>query len=241
MGAASGGRLMFGAGRRRHIDVGLGPIGYDGGMCQPSSSSLYRRHRFPREVIAQAVWLYFRFPLSLRMVEEMLAARLGAATYVPWTRSSSPSQAKNIGCGAPSIRTASSSMFSSKVVGIERRAALDAQAVEEDRACAARHDHGQAALHRRSKERHGIERRASPAQGAQQQGREFTPAHATTGADHEPVQIRPACTISQASKWRPLKSSLDVRSSFAARAFRIMAAVSGAATCTQPAQRRVNV
>jgi putative transposase len=26
-------------------------------------------------VIGQAVWLYFRFPLSLRMVEEMLAAR----------------------------------------------------------------------------------------------------------------------------------------------------------------------
>ena len=36
---------------------------------------LYRRHRFPAEVIAQAVWLYFRFPLSLRMVEDILAAR----------------------------------------------------------------------------------------------------------------------------------------------------------------------
>lgn len=36
---------------------------------------LYRRHRFPAEVIAQAVWLYFRFPLNLRMVEDMLAAR----------------------------------------------------------------------------------------------------------------------------------------------------------------------
>jgi len=35
----------------------------------------YRRHRFPKEVISYAVWLYFRFPLSLRMVEEMLAAR----------------------------------------------------------------------------------------------------------------------------------------------------------------------
>ncbi|EJT01363.1 transposase (plasmid) [Rhizobium sp. CCGE 510] len=30
--------------------------------------------RFPAEVIAHAVWLYFRFPLSLRMVEDMLAA-----------------------------------------------------------------------------------------------------------------------------------------------------------------------
>jgi putative transposase len=36
---------------------------------------LYHRHRFPAEVISYAVWLYFRFPLSLRMVEEMLAAR----------------------------------------------------------------------------------------------------------------------------------------------------------------------
>ncbi|WP_168880191.1 IS6 family transposase [Rhizobium sp. P28RR-XV] len=36
---------------------------------------LYRRHCFPGEIIAHAVWLYFRFPLSLRMVEDMLATR----------------------------------------------------------------------------------------------------------------------------------------------------------------------
>ncbi|MCM8735371.1 IS6 family transposase [Azospirillum sp. A1-3] len=35
----------------------------------------YAGYRFPAEVITTAVWLYFRFPLSLRMVEEMLAAR----------------------------------------------------------------------------------------------------------------------------------------------------------------------
>jgi putative transposase len=35
----------------------------------------YAGYRFPAEVINHAVWLYFRFPLSLRMVEEMLAAR----------------------------------------------------------------------------------------------------------------------------------------------------------------------
>src|ERR1700757_1178632 len=35
----------------------------------------YAGHRFPVEIISHAVWLYFRFPLSLRMVEEMLAAR----------------------------------------------------------------------------------------------------------------------------------------------------------------------
>jgi putative transposase len=33
----------------------------------------YSRHRFPAEVIQHAVWLYFRFPLSLRNVEDLLA------------------------------------------------------------------------------------------------------------------------------------------------------------------------
>jgi hypothetical protein len=35
----------------------------------------YRRHRFPIDVIQQAVWLYFRFPLSFRDVEDLLAQR----------------------------------------------------------------------------------------------------------------------------------------------------------------------
>src|ERR687889_310491 len=43
-------------------------------MTMPARSR-YAGHRFPPEVIGHAVWLYFRFPLSLRMVEEMLAAR----------------------------------------------------------------------------------------------------------------------------------------------------------------------
>ena len=40
-----------------------------------TSKSIDRGYRFPAEVIEQAVWLYFRFPLSLRMVEDLLAAR----------------------------------------------------------------------------------------------------------------------------------------------------------------------
>ena len=35
----------------------------------------YRRHRFPSEIIQHAVWLYFRFPLSYRDVEDLLAER----------------------------------------------------------------------------------------------------------------------------------------------------------------------
>ncbi|MGV1914044.1 IS6 family transposase, partial [Agrobacterium vitis] len=32
-------------------------------MTRFARDPLYRRHRFPAEVIAHAVWLYFRFPL----------------------------------------------------------------------------------------------------------------------------------------------------------------------------------
>ncbi len=41
----------------------------------------YRRHRFPIEVIEQCVWLYFRFALSYRNVEEMMAKRGVQVTY----------------------------------------------------------------------------------------------------------------------------------------------------------------
>jgi putative transposase len=50
----------------------------------------YRGHRFPAEVIAQAVWMYFRFPLSLRIVEDLLAARgiiVSHETVRRWPRS----------------------------------------------------------------------------------------------------------------------------------------------------------
>jgi putative transposase len=45
------------------------------------SVSLYHRHRFPAEIISHCVWLYFRFALSFRDVEEMLAMRGVALTY----------------------------------------------------------------------------------------------------------------------------------------------------------------
>ena len=35
----------------------------------------YARHRFPPDVIGHAVWLYFRFTLSFRDVEDLLAER----------------------------------------------------------------------------------------------------------------------------------------------------------------------
>ncbi len=47
------------------------------GAVQPCVNSpiSFKGYRFPRDVISYAVWLYYQFPLSLRMVEEMLAAR----------------------------------------------------------------------------------------------------------------------------------------------------------------------
>ena len=41
----------------------------------------YARHHFPPEVIRHAVWLYVRFTLSYRDVEELLAERGIEATY----------------------------------------------------------------------------------------------------------------------------------------------------------------
>ena len=46
-----------------------------------SAAVSYKRHRFPQQIIAHAVWLYFRFPLSLRMVEEMLLERGIVVSY----------------------------------------------------------------------------------------------------------------------------------------------------------------
>ena len=55
----------------------------------PAAKSPYAGYRFPGEFISHAVWLYFRFPLSLRMVEEMLAARgieVSHETVRQWAR-----------------------------------------------------------------------------------------------------------------------------------------------------------
>src|ERR1700733_5826417 len=42
-----------------------------------SRSVGYKRHRFSPAIIAHAVWLYFSFSLSLRLVEDAAGARHG--------------------------------------------------------------------------------------------------------------------------------------------------------------------
>ena len=41
----------------------------------------YKGHRYPVEIINHCVWLYFRFPLSLREVEELMLVRGVAVSY----------------------------------------------------------------------------------------------------------------------------------------------------------------
>ncbi|RTR10894.1 IS6 family transposase, partial [Azospirillum griseum] len=53
----------------------------------------YAGDRYPTEIIATAVWLYVRFPLNLRMVEELLAARgitVSYETVRQWARKFGP-------------------------------------------------------------------------------------------------------------------------------------------------------
>ena len=59
----------------------------------------YKRHQFPADVIRQAVWLYFRFTLSFRDVEEMLAQRGIEDSYETvrcWTIKFGPKIAANL-------------------------------------------------------------------------------------------------------------------------------------------------
>jgi len=45
------------------------------------SESLYKRHRFPPAIIQYAVWLYYRFNLSHRDIEDLLAERGITVSY----------------------------------------------------------------------------------------------------------------------------------------------------------------
>ena len=43
--------------------------------------NIYKRHRFPASIIQHAVWLYYRFNLSIRDVEDLLAERNISVSY----------------------------------------------------------------------------------------------------------------------------------------------------------------
>jgi hypothetical protein len=105
---------------------------------------IYAGHRYPAEIISYAVWLYFRFPLSLRMAARGISVT--HETIRQWglkfgrefanrIRRRAPrrgdkwhldevvisfSPGRSIGSGVPSTRTASFSMFWSRA-GATRR------------------------------------------------------------------------------------------------------------------------
>src|SRR5438477_3838240 len=64
----------------------------------------YRRHRFPAEIIQHAIWLYLRFTLSYRDVEELLAERgldVSYETVRRWVLKFGPLIARRLRRGRP--------------------------------------------------------------------------------------------------------------------------------------------
>jgi putative transposase len=60
----------------------------------------YKKHCFPPQIIARAMWLYFGCPMSLRLVEEMLVERglvvSSCETIRRWSRKFGPAYAKQL-------------------------------------------------------------------------------------------------------------------------------------------------
>ena len=59
----------------------------------------FKRHRFSPQIVAHAVWLYLRFNLSLREVEEMLLERgidVSYETVRRWNAKFGPQIARNL-------------------------------------------------------------------------------------------------------------------------------------------------
>jgi len=73
------------------------PLSDNGGMN--NATSLYTRHRFPPEIIQYAVWLYNRFNLSHRDIEDLLAERGITVSYESirlWCNKLGPKYAKRL-------------------------------------------------------------------------------------------------------------------------------------------------
>ncbi|SOC45175.1 putative transposase [Rhizobium subbaraonis] len=72
-----------------------------------NSAISYKRHRFPATYHRHSVWLYFRFPLSLRLGQELLVERGIVVSYETirrWGRKFGPAYAKQIRRRRPSQR-----------------------------------------------------------------------------------------------------------------------------------------
>jgi putative transposase len=69
----------------------------------------YRGYRFPATVISHCVWLYFRFSLSYRDIEEMMAERgvvVGYESIREWCQKLGQAYAKRLRVRADALATA---------------------------------------------------------------------------------------------------------------------------------------
>jgi len=83
----------------------------------------YRRDRFPTEIIQHAIWLYLRFTLSYRDVEELLAERgldISYETVRRWVLKFGPAIAR---AAAPASPSAERSLALGRDGGAHRRRA----------------------------------------------------------------------------------------------------------------------
>ena len=185
----------------------------------------YAGYRFPAEIIGHAVWLYFRFPLGLRMVEELLAARgiiVSHETVRQWARKFGQRFAHQIRRRLP---RAGDKWYLDEVVlkisGVKHWLwrAVDQTGMVLDVLVQRRRDKRAAkrllrkllkrqmrpprvmitdklASYGAAKREVNARHRASPAQGAEQQSGKLAPADAPTRAADEAVQIgRPGAAI----------------------------------------------
>jgi putative transposase len=182
-----------------------------------SRDPLYRRHRFPPEVISYAVWLYFRFPMSLRIVEEMLAARgiCGTnETVREWGKKSA--RRSPIRSASARLFAATNGIWMGRVISIAGEpywlwCAVDQNGFVLDVLVHRRRDSRAAQQLMRSllksavtpprvmitdklrsygaaRAQDGPLRRTSPAQGPEQSHGKLSPADKATRTDHEAIQ-----------------------------------------------------
>ena len=209
-----------------HRQLGERRVAMAGGSGYPARMTMlapnrYAGHRFPPEIISHAVWLYFRFPLSLRMVEEMLAARgivVSHEAVRQWALKFGQGFANEIRRRLPRagdkwhldevvIKIAGTTHWLWRavdqhgiVLDVLVQSRRDAKAAKrllrkllKRQGCAPRvMITDKLAELSRGKEGSPASGRASSAQEAEQPGRKLAPAHQATRAPDEAVQVREA-------------------------------------------------
>jgi hypothetical protein len=187
-----------------------------------TSVSRYHRHRFPAEIISHCVWLYFRFSLSFRYVEEMLAMRgvsLSSETVREWCLKFGQTYANGLRRRSP--RPGDRWHLDEVLLKINGRLHYLWRAVDQDgdaldtlvqsrrdkkaakkffrkllkgvAVCPACDHHRQAEELQRGESGGDAKYRAPPAEVSEQPSREFASANQIAGAGDETVQVIGPC------------------------------------------------